>query len=119
MARDGICDVGREAVVARQGLETVSPRVIGGQARVSGEVARGTRLIASVMALDPMAERTGDPSTDGRVPIGVPRFQASLYGEYDVPFAKGLTLTAGFTISARNTWIWQIRRRSQSGLDLI
>lgn len=65
------------------------------EASISGEVARGTRLIASVMALDPTAERTGDPSTDGKVPIGVPRFQASLYGEYDFPFTKGLTLTAG------------------------
>ena len=67
----------------------------GVEASLAGEIAPGTRLIASVMGLDPVAERTGNPLTDGKVPIGVPRFQASLYGEYDVPFARGLTLTGG------------------------
>ncbi|WP_375453644.1 TonB-dependent receptor [uncultured Methylobacterium sp.] len=65
------------------------------EASLAGEVRPGTRLVASVMALDPKAEATGDVRTDGNAPIGVPRFQASLYGEYDLPPVQGLTLTAG------------------------
>ncbi|WP_162501362.1 TonB-dependent receptor [Methylobacterium crusticola] len=65
------------------------------EASLAGEVSPGVRLLASVMALDPVAQRTGDPLTDGRVPIGVPRFQSSLYGEVDLPFERGLTLTGG------------------------
>lgn len=68
----------------------------GVEASVAGEPVKGTRFILGAMALDATANNTNNPATEGRVPIGVPLFQANVYAEHDLSFASGFTLTGGF-----------------------
>lgn len=59
-----------------------------------GEAMRGLRLLGGATWLQATQESTGSAATDGRRVIGVPRFQASLGAEWDVPAARGLALDA-------------------------
>ena len=68
---------------------------------LSGEPIEGVRLLGGVTGLDPVVRRTGNPLTEGRDPIGVPRIAVSTYGEYDLPWVRGLTLTGGVYYTGR------------------
>ena len=61
---------------------------------VFGEAVRGLRLLGGATWLDAKQTRTGEASTEGKRVIGVPRLQANLGAEWDVPGATGLALDA-------------------------
>lgn len=61
---------------------------------VFGEAARGLRVLGGVTWLDAKQVSTGDPATEGRSVIGVPRVQGSAGVEWDVPGVRGLALDA-------------------------
>ena len=67
----------------------------GVEASITGEPIKGTRFILGGMAFDAVAKNTGDPATEGKVPIGVSRTQANLYVEQDLPFAPGVSVNGG------------------------
>ncbi|WP_083657799.1 TonB-dependent receptor [Herbaspirillum camelliae] len=59
-----------------------------------GEVARGVRLLGGITFLDAKLTQTAGGTNNGKRAIGVPRLQANLSGEWDVPQIAGLTSTA-------------------------
>lgn len=61
---------------------------------VFGAPYRGLRVLGGVTWLDAKQVETGDPATDGKRVLGVPRVQGSLGVEWDVPGVQGLALDA-------------------------
>ncbi|WP_313327942.1 TonB-dependent receptor [Stutzerimonas balearica] len=61
---------------------------------VFGEPAYGVRLLGGLTLLDAELTSTQDGANEGNRAIGVPRTQANLGGEWDVPGTNGLTLTS-------------------------
>ncbi len=59
-----------------------------------GEPAYGVRLLGGVTLLDAKQRNTLDGINDGNYAIGVPKVQANVGGEWDVPGLNGLTLTS-------------------------
>ena len=57
-----------------------------------GEPTRGLRLLGGLTLLDAKQKTTNDAATEGKRVIGVPRAQATLGAEWDVPGVRGLTL---------------------------
>ena len=66
----------------------------GVELQVFGEAVRGVRVLGGVAYTDARLTRTEDGVYDGRVAIAVPRWQANLSTEWDVPTLSGLTLSA-------------------------
>lgn len=66
----------------------------GVEATMFGEATRGLRLLGGLTWLDARQKSTGDATTDGKRVIGVPRLQATVSGEWDVPGVRGLALDA-------------------------
>jgi iron complex outermembrane receptor protein len=62
---------------------------------LSGDIARGTRLLGGVTLLDGKLTRTGVTANRGNKPVGVPQVQTNLWAEWDTPRVEGLTLTSG------------------------
>lgn len=58
-----------------------------------GAPTKQTRLLGGVTLLDAEQVRTNTPANDGKDAIGVPKAQANVGGEWDVPHLSGLTLT--------------------------
>lgn len=65
----------------------------GVEGTVSGEVARGTRLLGGLTFLDGELSKSATASLVGKKAIGVPRWQANLGAEWDASFLPGLTLS--------------------------
>jgi len=61
---------------------------------VFGEPIYGVRLLGGVTLLDTELQDTDNGDYDGNHAIGVPRTQANVGGEWDVPGLDGLTLTS-------------------------
>lgn len=61
---------------------------------VFGEPAYGVRLLGGLTLLDAELTSTQDGLNEGNHAIGVPRTQANIGGEWDVPGSNGLTLTS-------------------------
>lgn len=61
---------------------------------VFGEPAYGTRLLGGLTLLDAEQKKTLNGVNDGNDAIGVPKVQANIGGEWDVPGVQGLTLTS-------------------------
>ena len=59
---------------------------------VQGEAAKGLRLLGGLTWLDAKQLNTGAASTDGRRVIGVPKLQANIGAEWDVPGVNGLAV---------------------------
>ena len=59
---------------------------------VFGEAMRGLRVLGGLTLLDTEQSNTGLATSDGKRVIGVPRAQASLGVEWDVPMVRGLTV---------------------------
>ena len=57
-----------------------------------GEPTRGLRLLGGATWLDATQQSTGSATTDGKRVIGVPRLQATVGAEWDIPGAKGLAV---------------------------
>ncbi|MGR4973607.1 TonB-dependent siderophore receptor [Pseudomonas sp. LARHCG127] len=72
----------------------------GVELNLSGEVARGTRLLGGVTLLDGELTRTVVAANRGNTPVGVPKVQANLWAEWDTPGIDGLTLTSGAIYTA-------------------
>ncbi|TFY84920.1 TonB-dependent receptor [Pseudomonas nabeulensis] len=62
---------------------------------VFGEVAQGTRVLGGVTLLDATLTQAGIAANKGNTPVGVPKVQANLWAEWDMPWVEGLTLTSG------------------------
>ena len=60
-----------------------------------GEPVSGLRLIGGVTHIRASMVRTQNGVNQGNRPADVPEWVATLRGEWDVPYAQGLTLTAG------------------------
>ncbi|GAB6390348.1 TonB-dependent receptor [Stutzerimonas marianensis] len=61
---------------------------------VFGEPVYGVRLLGGVTLLDAELTRTENGLNEGNRAIGVPRTQANIGGEWDLPGVNGLTLTS-------------------------
>ena len=59
-----------------------------------GEPVKGVRLLGGITFMDPELRGTEGARQDGNNAIGVPRYQAVLGAEWDIPSLKGLTLQA-------------------------
>ena len=59
---------------------------------VQGEATQGLRLLGGLTWLDAKQQTTGAAATDGQRVIGVPKLQASLGAEWDVPGVPGLAV---------------------------
>ncbi len=59
---------------------------------VQGEAMSGLRVLGGATWLDAKQQRTGSALTDGQRVIGVPKLQANLGLEWDVPGVRGLAL---------------------------
>ncbi|MGB6008657.1 MAG: TonB-dependent receptor [Castellaniella sp.] len=59
---------------------------------VFGQATRDVRVLGGATWLDAKQIDTGDAATDGKRTIGVPRLQANLGAEWDLPWVDGLTL---------------------------
>lgn len=76
---------------------------------VQGEAAKGLRLLGGLTWLDAKQLNTGAASTDGRRVIGVPKLQANIGAEWDVPGVRGLAVdgrwvhTGSVVANAANT----------------
>lgn len=62
---------------------------------VFGEVAPGTRLMGGVTLLDGELTDSATAANRGNRPVGVPRVQGNIWGEWDTPWIEGFTLTGG------------------------
>lgn len=74
--------------------EAGSQRNRGLEVNVYGEPVRGVRLLGGVTFMDPELRGTAGGAQDGNDATGVPRYQAVLGAEWDVPALTGLTLHA-------------------------
>lgn len=59
---------------------------------VQGEATKGLRLLGGLTWLDAKQQTTGAAATDGQHVIGVPKLQANLGAEWDVPGVPGLAV---------------------------
>lgn len=66
----------------------------GVELNVYGEAMRGLRVLGGMTWLDAKQRETGNAALNGNRVIGVPRLQANLGAEWDVPGAQGLALDA-------------------------
>jgi len=80
-----------EGQVFREGGEQ---RNRGIELSMFGEPIYGVRLLGGVTLLDAEQKKTLNGTNDGNDAIGVPKVQANLGGEWDVPGVQGLTLTS-------------------------
>ncbi|AEF20533.1 TonB-dependent receptor [Pseudomonas fulva] len=64
---------------------------------VFGEPTQGVRLLGGLTLLDAKLTKTQDGANDGNEPIGVPKIQANIGGEWDVPGFNGLSLNSRVT----------------------
>ncbi len=82
-------------------LNSASLFVDGGEQRnqgvelsMFGEAARGLRLLGGVTLLDGEITRGVNGALEGKRPIGVPRSQATVGADFDVPGVSGLALSS-------------------------
>ncbi|UNT15575.1 TonB-dependent receptor [Pseudomonas sp. I3-I5] len=68
---------------------------------VFGEPTPGVRLLGGVTLLDAELSKTQNGRDDGNQAIGVPKTQANIGGEWDVPGVNGLTLTSRVVYTGR------------------
>ncbi|HMN79865.1 MAG TPA: TonB-dependent receptor [Burkholderiaceae bacterium] len=57
-----------------------------------GEVTRGVRVLGGIMLIDPKLAKTQDGLADGNTAVGIPKIQANLSAEWDIPTMQGATL---------------------------
>lgn len=61
---------------------------------VFGEPTQGVRLLGGLTLLDAELTKTQNGENDGNEPIGVPKIQANIGGEWEVPGVNGLSLNS-------------------------
>jgi iron complex outermembrane recepter protein len=67
----------------------------GVEVTLSGQITPELRLIAGGLYLDPEIDNPNNAAVDGNRPSGVPRYQANLYADWQVPVVPGLAVNAG------------------------
>jgi iron complex outermembrane recepter protein len=67
----------------------------GVEVTLAGQITPALRVVAGGLYLDPVINNPVNPAISGNRPSGVPRFQANLYVDYQVPAAPGLAVNAG------------------------
>lgn len=72
--------------------ESGKDRHQGAELTVFGQATRSVRVLGGLTWLDAAQRDTGSATTDGKRVIGVPRFQATIGAEWDIPGVSGLTL---------------------------
>jgi iron complex outermembrane receptor protein len=68
---------------------------------LSGSVGAGVHLLGGATWIDADLVRTDDPALDGNRAPGVPELLLNLGGEWDVPFAPGITLSTRVVYASR------------------
>lgn len=68
---------------------------------VFGSPIQGVRLMGGIAYSDAEITRAAVAANQGRQATGVPRWQAKLGAEWDVPALRGLTLTANAAVASR------------------
>ena len=68
----------------------------------SGDVAQNLHLNASASFIRARARNTGTPGYEGHQVVNVPRFRASLYADYSLPFVPQLKLMGGWRYASPN-----------------
>jgi len=71
-----------------------SQRNRGLELSIYGEPVTGVRLLGGITFMDPELRGTAAAKQDGNHAIGVPRYQAVMGAEWDIPALTGLTLQA-------------------------
>lgn len=65
----------------------------GAEFTIFGEPIEGVRLLGGVTFMAPELANTAGGRFDGKTAPGIPAAAINLYGEYDLPWVRGLTLT--------------------------
>ncbi|PIF77713.1 iron complex outermembrane receptor protein [Variovorax sp. 54] len=68
---------------------------------ISGEAAKGVRLLGGLTLLDSKLTRTNNRATVGNRPVGVPNVMANLGAEWDLPWVPGLTLNGSMIYTGK------------------
>ena len=90
-------ELGLDRVYAQTGEQ----RIDGLEVSVYGEIAPGIRALGGVTLLDGTLTRTVSAANVGHRPVGVPRIQLNLGGEWDIPGVPGLTLDGAVVHTGR------------------
>lgn len=67
----------------------------------SGKITRDLRVYGGMTFLKPKLKDTADSDTSDKQVIGVPKFQANLLFEYDIPHIEGLSVNLNFHHTGR------------------
>lgn len=67
----------------------------GVEVNATGRLTDNLSLTGGFTFMDARMEKTNSAATEGKVPVNVPDKQARLYMEYNLPFAKEVTVAAG------------------------
>jgi iron complex outermembrane receptor protein len=62
---------------------------------VAGKLTEDITLVGGATYVDAKVKKSSTAAQNGNKPRGTPDFTAKLYGEYSLPFVKGLALTGG------------------------
>ena len=76
-------------------------RVRGAEFNVFGEIAPGIRAVGGLTLFDATVTQTASTANIGNTPIGIPSAQFNLGGEWDLPGARGVTLTSTLVHTGR------------------
>ncbi len=79
---------------------------------IFGEPVDGVRLLGGVMFIDAVLAKTAGGTMDGWKAPGVPDVQLNLSGEWDTPFAPGLTLNGRLVYTSSQYLDTTLPRRS-------
>lgn len=82
--------VGADRVFRESGKD----RHQGAELTVYGEATRSLRVLGGLTWLDTEQRNTGSAATDGKRVIGVPKFQATMGAEWDIPGVSGMSVDA-------------------------
>ena len=82
---------------------------------VFGEASKRVRVLGGLTWLDAKQRATGNAAIDGNRVIGVPRFQANLGAEWDIPGVQGLTLDGRVVYTGASTRTMPTRSRCPAG----
>lgn len=66
-----------------------------------GSLLQGVRLMGGIAYSDAKVTKAASPVNEGKQAIGLPKWQAKLGVEWDVPALQGLTLTANATAASK------------------
>ena len=60
-----------------------------------GNITKRLAVVGGALLLNPRQKGTGDPATEGKVALGVPKINIPIYATYSIAQLPGLTLSAG------------------------